>query len=121
MFDILPNGNLRLQDDLPVTAWTDEGIEFAVVVPKGFESDGASIPAILWPVIGAPVRSNHVYAAIVHDWLCVRAETYSQRVIGDAVFFELLKRYGVPKWRRSLMYAGVRFFAKFLWRPKAGK
>lgn len=45
---------------------------------------------------------------------------YSERVLGDAVFFKLLRDYEVPRWKRTLMYIGVRVQGRFTWRKKAG-
>ena len=78
----------------------------------------ASIPAILWPILGAPIANRHLKAAIVHDFLCENATTYEQRVLGDAIFFALLKECGVAYWRRACLDAGVRAYARFFWTPK---
>lgn len=42
-----------------------DGIEY--VVPAGLETDGASIPRLLWRVIDPPFYSLVVPAAIIHD------------------------------------------------------
>lgn len=87
-------------------------------VPAGFESDGASIPRLLWPLIGPPISSSHLIPAVVHDYLCDTAETYPQRLIGDAVFRAMLLEYEVPRWKRAVMWAGVFLQGRFVWRPK---
>ncbi|HIE98682.1 MAG TPA: DUF1353 domain-containing protein, partial [Fuerstia sp.] len=46
-----------------------QGVEFRVVVPAGFVSDGASIPRLFWAIIGPPIGSSHLLPAIVHDYL----------------------------------------------------
>lgn len=80
-----------------------------VTIPPGFRFDGASIPRCLWSLIGSPFEPDLMQAACVHDWYCEHtAGCYQSRVIGDAVFFYLLTRAGVPRWRRVLMYLGVR-------------
>ncbi len=116
--DTLPDGTIRLTSHLNVAIWDAFMIAFTLTVPAGFVSDGASIPKILWPILGSPIGNRHLPAAIVHDFLCESATSYEQRVIGDAVFFELLKRCDVPYWRRAAMYCGVRFYARFIWKPK---
>jgi hypothetical protein len=35
--------------------------------PKGLVSDGASIPRLLWPVVGSPLSGPYVGAALLHD------------------------------------------------------
>ena len=82
----------------------------AVHVGEGYSFDGASIPRCLWSLVGSPFEPDLMLAACVHDWYCEHtADCYQTRVIGDAVFFALLARAGVPRWRRILMYLGVRF------------
>ncbi len=85
------------------------------IVPQGYESDGASIPRIAWPLIGHPFMGKFMRAATVHDWLCEQSETYGQRAVADGVFVELLRRDGVKWWRRALMYLAVRAYAVCVW------
>lgn len=87
------------------------GVYHTVVVPAGFEFDGATIPKAAWLVIGSPFQPDFMVAACVHDWYCLQSAVrrcYQSRVIGDAVFFKLLADAGVPRWKRTLMYAAVR-------------
>lgn len=37
------------------------------IAPRGLRSDGASIPRILWPVIGPPIGGPYFDAALQHD------------------------------------------------------
>ena len=114
------DGNLRLIAPFTVDLWDAPGIINAVSVPQDFVTDGATIPRFLWPFVGPPMRGGYLVPAIVHDYLCVMAATYQQRVMADGVFFALLHRYKVPAWKRCAMYLGVRFYARLFWRQKAG-
>ena len=38
-------------------------------VPAGTQTDGASVPRLLWRVCGHPLTPPRVYAALLHDWL----------------------------------------------------
>ncbi|MEQ9406890.1 MAG: DUF1353 domain-containing protein [Fuerstiella sp.] len=118
MFKSLADGRIQLEQPLYQPIWLSEGVEFRVIVPEGFVSDGASIPRWLWPVLGPPVGNRHLIPAIVHDWLCVRGETYHERVLSDAVFFKLLAEYEVPRWKRTVMYLAVRCYGRFVWRAR---
>jgi len=80
-----------------------------IVVPKGFETDLASIPQILTPVF--PKNDDHRPAAIVHDYLCRLDEV--ERSWADRVFLEAMKVNQVFGWRRWLMFLGVRIGAIF--------
>lgn len=87
------------------------GVAHTVNIPPGYIFDGASIPRLAWIVIGAPFDPQFCLAACVHDWYCDQSQKtsdYQARVIGDAVFFALLQRAGVSRWRRVLMYLAVR-------------
>ena len=98
------------------------GVDCVVSIPAGFTFDGATIPKIWWLVIGSPFQPEFQLAACVHDWFCVKsAETgnYKARVVGDGVFFGLLTDAGVPKWKRVLMYAGVRLNSFWFYGRKA--
>lgn len=116
MFQILPTGNIQLQEPLRQPVWLAHGITIDFTVPAGFVSDGASIPSCLWLILGPPIRSNHLIPSVVHDYLCESATDYNERLLGDAVFFKLLKDHDVPAWKRSLMYLGVRLYGRWRWR-----
>lgn len=80
-------------------------------VPAGFKTDLASVPRI--PIIFDLCGDTSQEAAVIHDWLydqhlCTRAEA-------DSVLREASEASGVPKWRRNLMWAGVRMFGGSHW------
>jgi Protein of unknown function (DUF1353) len=39
-------------------------------VPSGTKVDGASIPKVLWPLIGGPFEGKYRYASVIHDYYC---------------------------------------------------
>lgn len=43
-----------------------------------------------------------------------------ERMVADAVFFMLLEQEDIPRWRVSLLWLAVRFYAIFVWKPKYG-
>ena len=76
-----------------------------IYIPKGFITDGMSIPKWLQPVIGEPFEGNTLRAAIVHDYLChCKCET---QAFSHGIFREILKLDGVSKWRRNAAWLGV--------------
>lgn len=82
-----------------------------VVIPKGFVSDGASVPRALWSIY--PPFGKYLEAAIVHDWFCVlgkKGESPIDYKVAAAVFREAMKVCGVNRWRRFKMYWAVRLF-----------
>jgi len=79
--------------------------EYEIYIPKGFITDGMSIPKWLQPVIGEPFEGNTLRAAIVHDYLC-NSKSESQ-AFTHGVFKEILKLDGVSAWRRNAAWLGV--------------
>lgn len=75
-------------------------------VPKGFITDGASVPRIFWWV--ASPGTDAFEAAVIHDWYLM-----VQPSIADLMFFKYLLAYGVPKWRAYLLYWSVIIWFKF--------
>lgn len=99
-----------------------KGIHHRLVIPVGFRYDGASIPEIAWRFIGKPWDDEFWLASAAHDYYCelsLLKNDYQLRVIGDAVFFCLLERSGVPTWKRTCMYLAVRAYSRWtFWRGK---
>ena len=81
-------------------------------VPRGFVTDGASIPRPFWTLIGHPFR-EYTFAASIHDMLyaigdCTRKEA-------DVVFHRAMGDEGVARWKRDLMYRAVRMGGAHAW------
>lgn len=85
------------------------------VVPRGFVTDLASIPRLLYAVI--PVNGRHRAAAILHDWLYETQRT--TRAVADALFLEAMADSGVRWSQRWVMWAGVRVGGWVPWGNRA--
>lgn len=96
---------LKLKKSLLVK--TDEEFIYKkeIYIPKGFITDGMSIPKWLQPIIGEPFEGNTLRAAIVHDYLC-NSKSESQ-AFTHGIFREILKLDGVSAWRRNAAWLGV--------------
>lgn len=79
-----------------------------IVIPKGFITDFASTPRILYPII--PPIGIYNKACIIHDYLY--QEKIFPRKTCDLYFLQAMKVLGVPKWKRNLMFSIVRLFGK---------
>jgi hypothetical protein len=79
-----------------------------IIVPKGFKTDLASIPRILWNIY-PPQLSNYVMPAIVHDYLYSCPNKRSRQYI-DNIFYSLLIHNGVSTEIAVKFYLGVRLF-----------
>ena len=76
-----------------------------IKIPKGYITDGASIPKWAWSIIGGPV-GKYAPAAIVHDYI-IEFELYPRKK-ADKIFLEAMKVLKVPFWKRRIMYRAVR-------------
>ena len=78
-----------------------------VVVPKGYETNGADVPRVFWSFL-PPNRSDYLPAVILHDYLC-DLEKYTR---ADEIFEDCLKSLGVSKATRIIMVLGVKLYHK---------
>lgn len=81
-----------------------------ITVPKGFVTDGASIPQFGWSIIGvSPFSSSVIYPAVIHDWLYATHQTTRREA--DKVFLRAMRSQGYLKdWQINIMYRCVRLF-----------
>lgn len=77
-------------------------------IPSGFETDGATVPRFLWPLF--PRVGPYFSATIVHDYMYANA--IGSKREADKLFLLNLKRLGVSKVRRTLMYWAVRLYGR---------
>ncbi len=75
-------------------------------VPKGFITDFASVPRLLWPIL--PPYGRYGKAAVLHDWLY--RSGIEDRKGADLIFKEAMGVLGVAKWKIAVLYWGVRLF-----------
>ena len=80
-----------------------KGVEWDV--PSGYISNGASIPSMLWSVIGAPLSGPYRYAAVVHDYYCEVQNRPWEQV--HEMFFEAAVSRGTDPELAKILYAGV--------------
>lgn len=88
----------RILEDTPI---------FGVVIPKGFETDGASVPKPFWWVISPFAEGFR--AAIVHDFR-YRLDASMTRKEADTEFYYNLDKDDVHCISRLLVYWAVRLF-----------
>ena len=93
-----------------------------ITVKPGASTDGASIPRLLWTLVGSPLSDSRVLrAAIIHDQLycTLGLDGKLSRESCDAVFKRALIAAGVPKYRSCIYWAGVRTGGWVGWRNYA--
>jgi hypothetical protein len=100
-----PNRNVRVLEDFTFTR-ADDGTVWDA--PAGSLVDGASIPRVLWSVVGSPFTGDYVYASIVHDVAChVRSRPWRDT---HYMFYLACLAGGTRRGRAKLMYLAVRNF-----------
>lgn len=96
-------------------------LDCIIKVPAGFRFDGESIPAFLqWLV---PPFGQSKRGACVHDYLYRFAGYHNAdgglvsvtRTEADAVYRELCRAKGLPKWRASLRWSVLRVVGWAAW------
>lgn len=93
----------------PLT-YTSDLLQMTVLVPKGFETDLASIPRLFWRVL--PPIGRYDKPAVIHDWLY--RHNGLTRLQADQVLLEAMTAEGVPEWQRTLIFYAVRVGG---WKP----
>ena len=84
------------------------GSKEIISVPKGFVTDLASIPRVIWSFL--PPHDTYGKAAVIHDYCYVHA--INSKEWADNVFYESMGVLGIPKWKRKIMYWSVKYFGK---------
>jgi len=108
-FRLMKNLQLRLHD----------GNE--ALIPKGFNTDFASVPKFLWSLFPPYDSKNHdIMAFLIHDYMYWKGYYLSwpdknkipiSRAFADYEMMWQQKKVGVSPWRYKPMYWAVRLFA----------
>lgn len=83
-----------------------------IVVPKGFVTDGGSVPRPLWGIVSPWGKASKPY--ILHDWLYHTQDR--TRLVSDAILLEAMEVVGVNGFQRFLIYSGVRIGGWVAWK-----
>lgn len=89
----------------------ETGLE--IIVPIGFYSDGASIPRLLWTLVGHPFNRHVREAAVLHDYLYYSGKV--SRADADRIFRQAMKWLEAPWYKRYAYWSGVRVGAGMVW------
>ena len=86
-----------------------------LIVPEGFESDGASVPRFLWGAVFPRDDRQALFGALVHDYVYRTHPFGWTKKDADKSFYELMRKGGVSYLRAQKAYLGVRLFGKSSW------
>ena len=106
----------------PKSEWLDDGRKMKLLedftyadrrkkswtAPRDSIVDGASIPRLLWTVVGGPLEGPYRNASIVHDVGCDQKQADSDAV--HLMFYEACRCGGVAETKAKLLYAAVHYF-----------
>lgn len=105
----------------PKTEWSEERdmrlledfvyvdpMERAWLAPQGSVINGASIPRLLWSVVGGPFEGKYRNASIVHDVACERKE-YPHHAV-HRMFYDACLAGGVETSEADRLYYAVAMF-----------
>lgn len=77
-----------------------------IIVPKGFVTDLASSPRLLWSIF--PPTGSYGKASIIHDFLLEEGRRPKKEC--DKIFLEAMKIDNVPFFTRIIIYISVRIW-----------
>ena len=90
-----------------------------VVIPKGYNTDFASVPRLLWSIF--PPHGFMANAAVLHDYMYDNKVgqniwgEWQARKIADELFLVNCIEDNVPVWQSTLMYYIIRLFGRKWW------
>lgn len=101
------------------TEWLDDGRTMRLLADVSFEDpnglvwsakrddlvNGASIPSLLWSLVGAPYAGKYRSASVIHDVAC-QEKSRTWEVVHLA-FYYAMRASGVSEKKAKIMYAGV--------------
>lgn len=86
-----------------------------IVVPKGFETDGASVPRMLWRLF-PPFDGDYDAAAVLHDYAYRNGtKLVLDRDEADQLLLQGMVATDTAVWKRTLIYYGVRLGGGWAW------
>lgn len=87
--------------------------KYEFTIPKSFRWDGATIPRLLWFIIGAKTNPKFRTPSLLHDYMCNNKYCVGfDRAFSTNVFKACLKVAGVGKIRREIMCFFVDFWQR---------
>ena len=114
--EVMPSGKrFKLYFDFTYR-WKYKDLTLIIKVPAGFVTDFASIPQPFHWLISKLGRYNK--ATVIHDWIYQCGHSISRKM-ADLCFLDAMRDLGVAKWKRNLIYWGVRIFGFLVWRKRS--
>lgn len=90
------------------------------VIPRYFESDGASVPRFLWWLITPQIHPKTLRASLAHDYIYREQPEGWTKADADKMFYDLMIADGFWKVLAWLAYKGVSWFGNLAWKTRGG-
>lgn len=91
-----------------------------LIVPVGFECDGASVPCFLWSSVSPKIDNRTLAGAIAHDYI-YRNHPYGwTKSEADSMFYDIIRSDGLSWWKAQKAYLGVKLFGCYAWKTRGG-
>jgi len=100
----------QLLDDFKVKV---DGV--VIIVPKGFITNGASVPNAFWWLC-PPIAGSFGEAAVVHDYMYFKGSKWSDREQADKFLYKIGRALGANWLQAQLVYRAVRMFGGNYWK-----
>jgi uncharacterized protein DUF1353 len=78
------------------------------VVPKGYVTNGVSVPRSFWSIFGSPLSSDYAIPVILHDYHVELRQSSPDEV--NRMFYEAMRAVGVGEQKAKTLYYGVSQF-----------
>jgi hypothetical protein len=116
----------QVEEDYTYVTKSLDATDHTLTAVKGFKYDRSSVPRVFWLVIDKDSLSN--VPPLFHDLLYQNGGVLPPNQIvpfrtvtreeADNLFFELMIKSGVKRWRCVMAYQAVRKFSAFAWQTK---
>lgn len=87
-----------------------------LIVPVGFESDGASVPRFFWRFVFPPGDVHALRAAFLHDYVYRKHPKGWTKEKADKMFRKVMIEDGCTKHQANKAYIGVMLFGFAAWK-----
>lgn len=108
-----------------IASWTYNNKERTILVPVGFQWDGASVPQFLWSFTGLYPGGIMLAPSVIHDWIYISKGRLTDYITGetfrmtraecDLLFKSHLEYVGMPEAKINIAYKGVKYLGWTYW------
>ena len=96
--------------------WQDRSF----IIPRYFQSDGASVPRFLWWLITPQIHPKTLRGALAHDYIYRTQPRGWTKADADKMFYDLMVEDGFWRPIAWLAYKGVKWFGGLAWKTRGG-